>query len=149
MWREYVSGFTDKAVFASPATRATLGIAEEALGIKLPKELCELLQESDGIEGEYRLGLVWPIQRIQEENHWFRANDAFRGLYMPFDCLLFFGDAGNGDQFAYSILDSEVRRNDIFVWNHEDDSRSWVASSLKTYFEWSFTGKLKWRRAKI
>jgi len=29
-----------------------------------------------------------------------RANVVFRESYMPFENLLFFADAGNGDQFA-------------------------------------------------
>ena len=61
-------------------------------------------------------------------------------------CLLsiycFFGDAGNGDQFAYPIQNGKIQRNDIFVWNHEDDSRTWVAPDLKYYIEWWLTGKL-------
>ncbi|MDQ4123150.1 MAG: SMI1/KNR4 family protein [Acidobacteriota bacterium] len=62
---------------------------------------------------------------------------------MPFDSLLFFADAGNGDQFAFRILKGEIRRNDVFVWNHEDDSRTWVASNLKQYLQWWLSGKLQ------
>jgi hypothetical protein len=61
---------------------------------------------------------------------------------MPFDNLLFFADAGNGDQFAFPIQAGEVRRPDVFCWNHEDDSRIWVAPSLEKYLEWWLTGKL-------
>ncbi len=52
---------------------------------------------------------------------------------MPFDCLLFFADGGNGDLFGYSILNGIVQRDDIYVWNHENDSRTWVAPSLKIF----------------
>jgi hypothetical protein len=31
----------------------------------------------------------------------------------------------------------------VFVWNHEDDSRTWVAPSLRVYLEWWLTGKIK------
>ena len=65
-----------------------------------------------------------------------------RDSYMPFDCLLFFSDAGNGDQFAYTIAGGEVRRPDIFVWNHEDDSRAWVSSSLRSFLPDWISGKL-------
>jgi len=61
---------------------------------------------------------------------------------MPFDCLLFFADAGNGDQFAFAILNGESRRDDIFVWNHEDDSRCWVALRLDTFYEGWLTGRI-------
>ena len=43
---------------------------------------------------------------------------------MPFDSLLLFGQLGNGDLFAHPVLDGAVRE-DVFVWDHEDDSRTW------------------------
>jgi hypothetical protein len=110
--------------------------------VALPEELRTLLEEADGIVGEYGLGVVWPIARIIEDNLTFRGSKEFRDLYMPFDCLLFFGDAGNGDQFAYSLAGGEIRRDDIFAWDHENDSRTWVAPSLSTYLEWWLTGRL-------
>nr|WP_329202312.1 MULTISPECIES: SMI1/KNR4 family protein [unclassified Streptomyces] len=51
-------------------------------------------------------------------------------LYMPFDALLFFGDNGGGDQFAFV---QTPRRPDVFVWEHETDSRRWVAGDLRDY----------------
>lgn len=62
---------------------------------------------------------------------------------MPFDSLLFFGDAGNGDQFAYAVCDGEIRRPDIFVWDHETDSRSRIARSLESYLERTIEGTLE------
>ena len=58
---------------------------------------------------------------------------------MPFDALLFFADAGNGDQFAFPIT-ATAARDDVFVWDHENDSRSWYAASLKSYLESWLTG---------
>ena len=81
----------------------------------MPDELKALLSESNGVHGEYELGLIWPIERIVKDNLEFRQTPVFRDLYMPFDPLLFFADAGNGDQFAFAILDGEIRRSDIFV----------------------------------
>jgi hypothetical protein len=62
---------------------------------------------------------------------------------MPFDHLLFFADAGNGDHFAFALHAGVVRRPDVFAWNHEDDSRNWAAPSLEKYLEWWLTGRLK------
>jgi SMI1-KNR4 cell-wall len=59
---------------------------------------------------------------------------------MPFDPLLFFADAGNGDQFAFLW---KPRRDEIFVWDHESDSRSWVAGSLHQYLQWWLDGTLR------
>ncbi len=52
---------------------------------------------------------------------------------MPFDSLLFFGEAGNGDQFFYRILDGHVRDADVYLWDHETDSRTWGAPSLVAF----------------
>jgi hypothetical protein len=62
---------------------------------------------------------------------------------MSFENVLFFADNGCGDQFCFPIISGEVKKKDIFVWNHEDDSRQWVAPDLLTYFEWSSLGQLK------
>lgn len=103
-----------------------------------------LLHETNGVEGEYGLGLVWPVERIVEDNLDFRKNEGFRDLYMPFGHLLFFADAGNGDQLAFPIhADSLIHRPDVFAWNHEDDSRSWVAPSFEKYLDWWLTGKIE------
>ena len=143
MWRDRIKSMTAKAEFAAPANAGAVALAEEALGVRLPAELAAVLKESDGVSGEYGLGLLWPIERIKEDNQRFRSLPDFKDLYMPFDSLLFFGDAGNGDQFAFTVLQGEVRRGDIFVWDHETDSRTWVAPSLGTFYDWWLTGKLK------
>lgn len=51
---------------------------------------------------------------------------------MSFDSLLFFGDNGGGDQFGFARTGTGM---DIFVWDHENDSRMWVASGLGPYLE--------------
>lgn len=143
MWREFVRQFVPEHQFFSAVTIEAIASASNEIGVELPDELQNLLLETNGVFGSYELGLVWPIERIVEDNGAFRSNIHFRELYMPFDSLLFFADAGNGDQFAYSIVGGRVRRTDIFVWNHEDDSRVWVAPSLGKYLEWTATGKIK------
>ena len=142
MWRDLISKHCPTARFSPPASDAALHAAEAALQIVLDEQLRDCLRESNGVFGEYSLALLWPLQRIVADNIAFRANRDFKQLYMPFDCLLFFADAGNGDQFAFPIQDGEIRRHDVFVWNHEEDSRSWAAPSLQRYFEWWLTGKL-------
>jgi hypothetical protein len=142
-WRELVQRLTPDCEFSPPAPAARIAAAERTLGAALPTALRSLLLESDGIAGQYGLGLVWPVERIAADNLAFRSNPDFRRLYMPFDPLLFFADAGNGDQFAFCVLAGEVRKADVFVWNHEDDSRAWAAPSLERYLEWWLSGRLK------
>lgn len=93
--------------------RTALAAAEQRLGRGLPAQLTALLLETDGVVGAYAKDVVWSLDRIVEQNLLFWAPDTFPGLYMPFDPLLFFGDNGGGDQFAF-VLTPE--RPDIFVW---------------------------------
>jgi hypothetical protein len=143
MWRETIQKLTKDATFHPCVNADVIQRAEAALGVAFPEELVAVLSETNGVDGEYGLGLIWPIERIESDNAAFRKNTDFAELYMPFDHLLFFADAGNGDQFAFAIRNGVIRSADIFVWNHENDSRTWGASTLKQYLEWWLTGKLK------
>ena len=142
MWRELVARLTPDHKFATPATRHEIESVESSLGCTVPEELSSALIESNGIEGPYGLGLIWSTQQIIERNEELRRHPDFPILYMPFDHLLFFADAGNGDYFGYPVLGGEVRRPDVFVWNHEDDSRTWFASSLQRDVEGWLTNEL-------
>ena len=107
--------------------------AERALGFALPGELRALLAECNGVTDRLGSGVVWPLSDLVTRNEEFRTTREFRRLYMPFDALLFFGEAGNGDQFFYRVLDGEVRDFDIYLWEHEDDSRVWRAPGLERF----------------
>ncbi|WP_207946675.1 SMI1/KNR4 family protein [Actinomadura sp. 7K507] len=113
-----------------PANAAALTAAERHLGRSLPSELTGLLLETNGIVGHHGVDAVWPLEQIVEQNLQFWSDDSFADLYMPFDALFFFGDNGGGDQFAFV---QTPPRPDVFVWEHEDDSRRWVAGSLLDY----------------
>lgn len=139
VWTELVSSLPGPVVFQPPASEASLLGCATVLGHPLPADLMALLRESDGIEGEYGAGLIWSTERIASENHTLRRDAELAALCMPFDPLLFFADAGNGDLFA---LLPGLRRPDVFAWNHEDDSRTWVAPSLATHLEWWLTGRI-------
>lgn len=107
-----------------------LDAAEQTLDRALPVELRQLLLESNGVIGHYGVDTVWSIEQVVEQNLFFRTDRSFAGLYMPFDPLLFFGDNGGGDQFAFV---QSPARPDIFVWEHETDSRRWAAGGLRDY----------------
>jgi len=146
-WKEYIQTICVQAKcaeanFSEPAEEQALSAAEKQLGMRLPHELRELLAESNGVLGEYDLALIWPIERIVADNRLFREDESFRDLYMPFDGLLFFADAGNGDQFAFTVAGGQVRRPDIFVWDHEEDSRRWLAKDLSDYLEGWLSGRI-------
>lgn len=132
MWRALIRSLTDDYTCHDPATPDEIAACERVLGSPLPTELAELLSEANGIDDGYGGGVVWPVDRIAEENHYFRTNEDFAGLYMPFDPLLFFGDAGNGDHFAFGIVDG---LDSVFAWDHECDSRIRVAPGLRRYLQ--------------
>ena len=146
-WKQHIRAICVQAKcaeanFSEPAEEPALSAAETQLGMRLPQELRELLAESNGVLGQYDLALIWPIERIVADNRLFRENESFKTLYMPFDGLLFFADAGNGDQFAFAVAGGQVRRPDIFVWDHEEDSRRWLAKDLGDYLEGWLSGRI-------
>ena len=140
MWRDLVEQLFPDATFTDGASHDVLARAGRRLGRPIPEQLTSLLTESDGVRGAHDAGLVWPAERIVTDNLWFRTAPELRDLFMPFDPLLFFADAGNGDQFA--LLVPPVGRPDVFVWDHENDSRTWVAADLGTYLRWRADGRL-------
>jgi hypothetical protein len=142
MWKQLIESLSPDHEFAPPAAWSEIALAEEKLGVKVPDDLRALLFETNGVHGQYGLGLVWSFDRIVADNLDFRTKENFKDLYMPFDPLLFFADGGNGDQFAFPMHLRTVQ-NDVFVWNHEDDSRTWAAPSLARYLEWWLNGTIK------
>ncbi|WP_242309603.1 SMI1/KNR4 family protein [Bacillus cereus group sp. BfR-BA-01331] len=141
MWKNTIRSISSNLSLKNPATKNELAEVQKNLQLELPNDLYQLLQETNGIEGEYGQ-FIWDASKIKIENMNMRNIVDFKDLYMPFDCLLFFADGGNGDLFGYSILNGIVQRDDIYVWNHENDSRTWVAPSLKIFMVWWESGKI-------
>ena len=112
-------------------TPAALKAAEKKLKLRLPEDLAAFLLEADGATGRSGLDLVWPLAQIVETHLTFRSG--FRDLYMSFDGLLFFAGPGNGDQYGFRVLKDAPA--DVFLWDHEDDSRRWFARGLDDYLE--------------
>lgn len=137
VWTDLIASLPGTTILRQAAAEADLRDAERQLGQPLPAELASLLAETNGVEGEYGLGLVWPVDRIIKENLPLRGDghlaQLYRSLFMPFDPLLFFADAGNGDMFA---LVPHTGNPDVYAWDHENDSRTWVAPGLGQYLEW-------------
>jgi hypothetical protein len=115
-----------------PATKEQILDVERAVGCELPADLKELLLEMNGDNW-----LIFSTEQIMETNLSLREQDCF----MPLDCLLFFGGNGCGDYFGYPITRlSGVRNDNVFMWDHEYDSRIWKAYNLeelikKYYFD--------------
>ena len=74
---------------------------------------------------------IMTIQDMVAENLQLRSEEDFRQLYMPFDNLLFFGAAGNGDLWAFGIkMNGDLDDINLYGWNHENDARPWVACNI-------------------
>jgi hypothetical protein len=131
VWREYVQELSSTASFAeAPDDEAAVRQIAERLGQPVPDDLAGFLLEVGEVRDEYGFEVVLSAERIVADNLYFRSAPDFAELYMPFDPLMFFGTAGNGDLFAF------VRRPvrpDVFVWDHESDSRYWVANDLRDF----------------
>ncbi|GGW58534.1 SMI1/KNR4 family protein [Streptomyces lucensis JCM 4490] len=130
MWRQAATAVFPDVGFRRPVQASELVAAQTRLRRTLPAELRQLLLESDGVIGHLHVDTIWPLDQIVERNLLFWSDQTFTQLYMPFDALLFFGDNGGGDQFAFV---QKPERPDIFVWEHESDSRRWVANNLQDY----------------
>jgi hypothetical protein len=140
VWRELVRSVEPDAVFLPPAPGELIRQAEVQLGLAFPDDLQRLLAETNGVEGQHGLGVVWPLERIVADNIRFRTTH--RENYMTFESLFFFADAGNGDQFAFPVTTAGTARNEVFAWDHENDSRLWVADSLRSYLTGWLAGEL-------
>lgn len=122
-----------------PASEAAIRDAEQELGEPIPQDLRELLSATDGATGHYGTEELWPLARIVQDNVTFRTSPVFAELYMPFEGLLFFADAGNGDQFFVSTRDTNIS---VMVWDHETDERRIVAMGVLDFVEKHLTGHL-------
>lgn len=130
MWIELAVSAFPEAEFAPPASSEAIGDIERLSGRPVPDDLRALLSQSDGVLGDLSMDVVWPARRIADDNAYFRADASFAELYQPFDGLLFFGDNGGGDQFAFLADDPDAG---VVVWEHETDVRRKVADNLADY----------------
>ncbi len=150
-WRELIGEAEKEAKrnyqFLSPITDEEIKEFEKKLEVEFPDELLSLYTTTNGIQellGDQIIGnLIWSSDEVIERNLEMRNTLDFSDLYMPFDCLLFLADVGNGDLFGIPELNHKFPRLDIFLWNHEDDSRTWVASNLYQFVKAWILGNLK------
>ncbi len=79
MWRRLMEQ-SGAVPSCPPADPAVLHRVEESLGHPLPPDLSALLLETDGIEGPYGEGVVWPAEQILENNRTLRTDPEIRSL---------------------------------------------------------------------
>ncbi|WP_460859735.1 SMI1/KNR4 family protein [Nocardiopsis coralliicola] len=143
VWRELIVDLYPAAEPAAPADEAMLAEVEAELSLPVPFELASLLRETDGVLNEYGDAVVWPVQRLVEDNLAMRDEPDYLELYAPFDEMIFFGDSDMGPQFAYVHTDYGPG---IVVWDHETDRRRLAVVSLRDYLIRCFTEGNGWFR---
>lgn len=145
-WKKYITEHINPIVqdttFEFNTAAGNDQLAELRLQLQideLPAQLEELYKQTNGIReilnGQPIGELIWSAERVIETNKEYRCTPGFAELYMSFDQLLFISDAGNGDLFGFVVLQGKTDRPDIFHWNHEDDSRTWIAADLKQFLK--------------
>jgi len=130
MWRDMVAAMHPAAALFPPTDLDTIRAAEATLGQPLPEDLIAFLLECDGVEGSFGTGVVWPVERIAQDNRRMRHSTEHAQRFMPLDPLLFFAD--DGARQHYGVV-REPLRDDVFVWDRADDSRRWFARNLEEY----------------
>ncbi len=116
------------ATSPAPPPDAIAG-AESQLGHPLSDALRSLYAQTDGFVDEWGCSCVMRLADLVAENEQMRSDVENRAHYMPFDGLLFFGQVGNGDLLFQPVLTSGIR-DEVFLWDHEDDSRRWYARGV-------------------
>jgi hypothetical protein len=112
-----------------PPPDGAIAQAEARLGHPLSDTLRELYTRTDGFVDEWGCSCVMRLEDLVSENEQMRNDAENRAHYMPFDSLLFFGQVGNGDLLFEPVLTDSIRE-DVFLWDHEDDSRRWYARDV-------------------
>lgn len=140
VWRDVLEN--NNIEFREGAKHNEIEKAEGVLGLSLQNELKELLFQSNGLVDEFKSDFIWRISKIVSENLYFRSSPDLKELYMNFDSILFFADAGNGDHFGIRMYGDKILSTDIYVWNHEDDSRNWVSSNLEEFIKGWIVGNI-------
>jgi SMI1/KNR4 family protein SUKH-1 len=110
-----------------PPNVSTVRDAEDALGCRLSDSLQGLYAHTNGLLDEWGYAYVLSISELVEQNRQFRGE--YSDVYMSFNDLVLFGQLGNGDMFFQPSI-PEANDN-VFVWDHEDDSRNWYARDIE------------------
>lgn len=142
MWKGYLSSISKECQFKAPATETEILSIKKDLNIDLPKKLADLYYETNGVYGNYGISSIWSLEQMIKENLFFWTLHEHKESMKPLDTFLFFSDAGNGDLFGYSIENGNIQNEDIYLWNHEDDSRSIIASSLEEFIKGWIGGEI-------
>lgn len=145
MWKELIKesqfGRTDTEI---PEWQYSPGVEntkfkefEEEFSFPIPRDLKALYRETNGLflsfQEEFSFQIFPKFDELVRTNRIFRGRDY--SCYMPFEHLLLFCALPNGDWFAFAKNSDGTIRDEIYLWEHETDSRLFVFYSLSQLIE--------------
>jgi hypothetical protein len=125
-WNRIAAAASLRLVTPAPSDAAVRDV-QRALQARMSESLKDLYSSSDGLVDEWGYEYVLPLADLRRENEAFRRE--FRDLYMSFEDVLLFGQLGNGDMLFQPLVPDE--NENVFRWDHEDDSRTWYAADVE------------------
>ena len=138
MWTEQIKKYKDENPFIKinpPAKAWAIGAAEKKLRIAFPNELKDLLLELDGDDN-----LLHSVKQIVENT--LLTRKALGEYYEGLSELLFIAGNGCGDYYTYLITNGSIASNQILRWEHEDNSRVFVADGLADLIDKYYTDQV-------
>jgi hypothetical protein len=124
-WQELADAAELRLVRPRPAEETVVD-TERALGSSLSRSLRDLYAHCDGLIDEWGYEYVLPIIELGQRNREFRTE--LGELYLSFNDLTLFGQMGNGDMLFQPAVPKG--NENVFLWDHEDDSRTWYATDV-------------------
>lgn len=131
-WRELLQA-DDRLRLQPPAGADRLDSVERDLGVKLPAQLRQLYDVSDGVYDLLgRWFVIWPLADLVERNgpHWIGWENEVRRT------LLGFGDDGTGAPYCIARAGGSV----IFKWSPIDQELTPIASTLRDFWLSRYSG---------
>jgi len=118
-----------------PADEQTIKELEAYFKSVLPTELKNLLSELNG-DGY----LIFSAEKIVESNQ--LLTEVWSDTYPDISKFLFFAENGCGDYYGYLRDDSGYHGDKIYLWEHETQESTLVATSLLEFIEQYYEGKI-------
>ena len=98
----------------------------------IPAELKSFYGFSNGLV-YYGRDVIYSSEKLMDINLAARRGGDWTQINMPLDHLLFFGGAGDGDEYAFGRRMDGEYHSSIFLWSHETDERIEYERGLQGY----------------
>jgi cell wall assembly regulator SMI1 len=129
-WRDKINLCFPACKLSNPAPKALILDSESKLGRTLPADLVALLSESNGFTTARGDSVIEPIDYIISDtlDLW-----SYEDLYIAPKTMVAFGGPGDGDRYFFPILPNGEYKDEVYLWDHETDSRKWISQSLADF----------------